>query len=413
MICRHCNNELTHKFVDLGIQPASNHYLSEEEIKSDFEAPKYPLVTHVCHHCWLVQTEDFASADTFFSNDYAYFSSTSKGWLNHAKEYSDDVIKQLTLNSESFVVEVASNDGYLLRNFLQQGIPCLGIEPTLSTATAAKKIGIPVVTEFFGSVLSEDIVKEYAYADLIVCNNVLAHVPDINDFVAGLSKLLSPSGTLTIEFPHLLNLIKYNQFDTIYHEHFSYFSLYTTSQILMTSGLMIYDVKTLNTHGGSLRLYVCHQDVGVVVSDKVNSLLKEEIQFGLQNLSVYDEFQQKVELIKSELVNFLQKQKQAGKKVVAYGAAAKGNTLLNFSGISTELLPQIYDAAPSKQGKFMPSSKIPILSPEQMNFSEIDYILILPWNIKQEVISQLKESVRPSTQFCIAIPKLQIVNNDE
>lgn len=410
MNCRHCHNKLTHRFVDLGTQPASNNYLSEAQIKEKIEVPQYPLVTYVCQHCWLVQTQDFAAPSTFFSADYAYFSSTSKGWLAHAKAFSEKIIEQLELDSRSFVVEVAANDGYLLKNFVQENIPCLGIEPTLSTAEAAKKLTIPVVTDFFGLSLAKRLVKEHSQADLIVCNNVLAHVPDINDFTAGLSSLLAPKGTITIEFPHLLNLIKFNQFDTIYHEHFSYFSLYSAIQVLKASGLKVYDVQELNTHGGSLRLLACHDYTEFDISNRVKALLKQEQQFGLQELAVYSQFQQRIESTKLELVQFLVEQKQLGKKVVAYGAAAKGNTLLNFSGVSTELLPCVYDAAPSKQGKYMPGSKIPILPPEQMDFSDIDFVLILPWNIKEEVIKQLEGQATLSTNFVVCIPEFQIVN---
>jgi SAM-dependent methyltransferase len=407
MICRHCHKELTHKFVDLGIQPASNHYLSEEEIKSDFEAPKYPLVTYVCHNCWLVQTKDFASADTFFANDYAYFSSTSKVWFNHAKEYSADVIKQLALNSESFVVEVASNDGYLLRNFVQQGIPCLGIEPTLSTAMAAREIGIPVLSEFFNSTLANKLVEKYTKSDLIICNNVLAHVPDINDFVKGLATLLSDNGTITIEFPHLLNLIKFNQFDTIYHEHFSYLSLTSVGHICNLFGLDVVDVETLSTHGGSLRLFIKHANGVQHISKAVSQLFKEEYRFGLSSLDKYLSFQFIVDQVLTEFKASISSWQAQGKAVVGIGAAAKANTLINSAGVTKNEIKFITDSAISKQGKYMPGSHIPIKAFENLSIENVDVIIIFPWNIKEELKKvALEHLASDKVEFYVPLPTL-------
>ena len=382
MKCRHCQSELDHMFVDLGFAPPSNAYLQPEALSKP--EMTLPLRVRVCHQCWLVQTEDYAQADTFFNDDYAYFSSASSSWLEHAAAYSEKIIKKLSLGSSHHVVELASNDGYLLKNFLSQGIPCLGIEPTQSTADAARKLGIPVVGEFFGEDLAVRLVKQGKSADLIAANNVYAHVPDINDFTKGIQSLLKPQGIVTIEFPHLMQLLKNSQFDTIYHEHFSYLSLHTVSRIFASCGLRVFDVEELPTHGGSLRIYGCHGLANWKNEPQVQAILAQEQLSSMQSLVGYAGFQAKVNRIKDDLLAFLIEQKKLGKKVVAYGAAAKGNTLLNYAGVRPDLLPIVFDAAPSKQGKLMPGSHIPIHAPDQLAEAQADYVLVLPWNIAEE-----------------------------
>lgn len=409
MNCRHCNRPLTHKFIDLGFAPPSNAYLT----KADLYRPEkyYPLRVMVCDTCWLVQTEDYAQADELFSADYAYFSSTSASWLAHAAHYATKMIDTLKLDQNSFVLEIAANDGYLLKNFVAAGFSCLGIEPTASTAAAAEKLGIPILREFFGEALGQRLAAEGKQADLIVGNNVYAHVPDINDFTRGLKAALKPGGTITLEFPHLMQLIDQCQFDTIYHEHFSYLSLFTVKRIFESSGLRIFDVEELPTHGGSLRIYGCHADDARNESHAVVTLLAEEAHRGLQTLEPYKNFQARAERIKDDLLSFLIEQKRAGKKVAAYGAAAKGNTLLNFAGIKPDLLPFVCDAAPAKQGKFLPGSHIPILPPSALFDFAPDYVLILPWNIADEVRAHNAALAARGTQFVTAVPRLTITSS--
>ena len=406
MNCRHCATPLQHTFLDLGFAPPSNAYLTQ----ADLSKPEkyYPLKVKVCTHCWLVQTEDYAQADELFSADYAYFSSTSTGWLTHAASYAQAMTQRLQLNASSHVIEIASNDGYLLKNFVAAGIPCLGIEPTASTAAAAEKLGIPVLREFFGEALGQQLAANHQQADLIAGNNVYAHVPDINDFTRGLKAALKPSGTITLEFPHLLRLIEHTQFDTVYHEHFSYLSLYTVSSIFKASGLRIWDVEQLPTHGGSLRIFGCHADDTRTSTPAVATLLAEEAQRGLQALATYQNFQAKADKVKDDLLSFLIDQKRAGKKVAAYGAAAKGNTLLNYAGVKSDLLPLVCDAAQAKQGKYMPGSHIPILQPSALAANIPDYVLILPWNIAAEVKQQNAEIAVLGTKFVTAVPHLDI-----
>src|SRR5262245_9047178 len=334
MNCRHCGAPLQHTLLDLGFAPPSNAYLS----RTDLERPEryYPLKLRVCTDCWLVQAETYTSPSELFSSEYAYFSSISSSWLDHAARYADAIVRRLKLNSNSLVIEVASNDGYLLKNFVAAGIPCLGIEPTASTADAAEKLGIPVIREFFGETLGKQLALKNKRADLIVGNNVFAHVPDINDFAAGLKAALKPGGTITLEFPHLLRLIEHTQFDTVYHEHFSYLSLFTVRRIFAAAGLRITDVKQLCTHGGSLRVYGCHIEDPRPGSEAVDALVAAERRAGLQELSGYSDFQSRADAIKDALVTFLTEQKRAGRKVAAYGAAAKGNTLLNYAGIKPD-----------------------------------------------------------------------------
>lgn len=405
MNCRHCGKPLTHVFLDLGFAPPSNAYLTEEDLR----APEtyYPLRLYVCAECWLVQTEDHARANELFRHDYAYFSSISQTWLGHAARYSRMIQGRLNLGNSSFVVEVASNDGYLLRNFVAADIPCLGIEPTASTAAAAEAVGIPVLREFFGTSLGNKLANEGRQADLIIGNNVYAHVPDINDFTAGLKAALKPNGTITLEFPHLLRLIQDNQFDTVYHEHFSYLSLHTAIRIFERAGLKVYDVETLSTHGGSLRIYGCHADGKHEVSAAVAKCLQEEVVGGLQDLAVYKGFQPRAEVVKDDLLTFLIEQKRKGRTVAAYGAAAKGNSLLNYAGIKQDLISFISDAAPSKQRKYTPGSHIPILEPEVLRLRKPNCVVIFPWNIADEVISQHGYIREWGGRFVVAVPKLR------
>ena len=407
MKCRHCGTELVHTFLDLGYAPPSNAYLSA----ADLSRPEtyYPLKIKVCNECWLVQTEDYTEADNLFNAEYAYFSSTSTGWLEHARQYAEKMIEQLSLTQESYVIEVASNDGYLLKNFVKGGIPCLGIEPTASTAEAAEKLDIPVLREFFGEELARTLTATDKQADLIVGNNVYAHVPDINNFTRGLKEALKTGGTITLEFPHLMQLIKHTQFDTVYHEHFSYLSLFTVSQIFSVAGLRVWNVEELSTHGGSLRVFGCHNDDPRATSSSVAALLSSEKAHGLQSLSTYQNFQVKADSIKNSLLTFLIEQKLAGKSIAAYGAAAKGNTLLNYAGIKPDLLAYVCDAAIAKQGKFMPGSHIPICPPTTLSIEPPDFVLILPWNIANEVKKQLADLSATGTKFVTAIPDLKVV----
>ena len=407
MNCRHCARPLTHTFLDLGFAPPSNAYLSVDDLTRPEKY--YPLKIKVCDRCWLVQTEDHAAADELFGPEYAYFSSTSSGWLAHAARYSEAVIQKLQLDRDSLVIEVACNDGYLLKNFVAAGIPCLGIEPTASTAAAAEQLGIPVRREFFGEELARRLVVEGKQADLIIGNNVYAHVPAINDFTCGLKTALKPGGTITLEFPHLLRLIEQAQFDTVYHEHFSYLSLHTVTRIFAAAGLRVCDVEELPTHGGSLRVYGCHADDPRPTTPAVAALVDEEAGQGLRGLAVYQEFQARADRVKDDLLLFLLQQKRAGKKVAAYGAAAKGNTLLNYAGVKPDLLPFVCDAAAAKQGKFMPGSHIPILPPAVLAEQRPDFVVILPWNIAGEIKQINCGLAQRGTKFVTAVPRLETV----
>jgi len=407
MKCRHCETPLQHGFLDLGFAPPSNAYLSA----ADLTLPEkyYPLRLLVCDACWLVQTEDYAQADELFNADYAYFSSTSSGWLEHARRYAEQTIEALKLTPKSLVVEVASNDGYLLKNYVAAGIPCLGIEPTASTAAAAEKLGIPVLREFFGEALGRRLAAADQQADLIAGNNVYAHVPDINDFTRGLKALLKPAGCITLEFPHLLQLLAQTQFDTVYHEHFSYLSLYTVERIFAAAGLRVWQVDTVPTHGGSLRIYGCHAEDGRTEDASVAAVREQEIQCGLRELATYSAFQARADRVKDGLVAFLIEAKRDGKSVAAYGAAAKGNTLLNYAGVKPDLLPFVCDAAVAKQNKFMPGSHIPIFAPAELASRRPDYLVILPWNIATEVRQQNAALAQQGTRFVTAVPELKIL----
>lgn len=404
MNCRHCNTELEHVFLDLGVAPHSNAYLT----KDDLTKPEvyYPLKLYVCDNCFLVQTVDYVCADELFKSDYAYFSSVSSGWLKHAKHYSDMIIDKIGLTTESFVIEIASNDGYLLRNFVEMDVPCLGIEPTNSTADVAEQLGVPVLRRFFGSEVARQLAGNGKQADLIIGNNVYAHVPDINDFTNGMKRVLKPGGTITLEFPHLMQLIKQNQFDTVYHEHYSYLSLATVCRIFAQAGLRVFDVEQLSTHGGSLRIYACHEQEQRSQTPSVKELIAVEQEQGLFEIETYLSFQIKADKVKNDLLEFLLTQKKAGKTVIAYGAAAKGNTLLNYAGVKPDLLTFVCDAAISKQGKYLPGSRIPVLKPEKINEYKPDYIIILPWNIAQEVKQNNTRITEWGGQFVVAVPSL-------
>ncbi|MFM9913959.1 MAG: methyltransferase domain-containing protein [Methylophilaceae bacterium] len=406
MNCRNCNHPLEHVFLDLGYAPPSNAYLTPQ----DLHKPEtyFPLKLRVCDQCWLVQTEDYAAADALFDENYAYFSSVSKSWLAHAAEYCQKMTSRLQLNQNSLVIEVAANDGYLLKNFVAAHIPCLGVEPTASTAAAAEKLGIPILREFFGESCAKTLVVQGKQADLILGNNVYAHVPDINDFTLGLKTVLKPEGTVTLEFPHLMRLLEHTQFDTVYHEHFSYLSLQTVSKIFAKAGLRIYDVEELPTHGGSLRVYGCHQSSEHAAQPTVQALLVEESRRGLDKLEIYQNFQSRADQVKNDLLAFLLEQKRLGKSVMGYGAAAKGNTLLNYAGVKPDLLPYVCDAAESKQGKHLPGSHIPVLSPDVIRERKPDIVLILPWNIQTEVTQQLAFISEWGGKFAVAVPAVSV-----
>lgn len=406
MKCRHCQTQLEHVFLDLGFAPPSNAYLNKDQLQQ----PEIylPLKLFVCDQCWLVQTEDFTQADDLFKYDYAYYSSTSSSWLAHASTYVTHITERFGLGPQSFVVEVASNDGYLLRNFLSPGIPCLGIEPTDGTANAAEDLGIPVLREFFGDAVAKRLANQAKKADLIIGNNVYAHVPDINDFTKGLKSLLKPDGVITLEFPHLMRLIEQAQFDTVYHEHFSYLSLQSVTRIFEKAGLRVWDVEELSTHGGSLRVYGCHAEAMHATSPRVLRLLAQEQQHGLRDLKIYYEFQRRANAIKDSLLTFLIEQKNAGKTVAGYGAAAKGCTLLNYAGVKPDLLPYVCDAAPSKQGKYLPGTHIPIEHPSVMLDRKPDIVIIFPWNIQTEVVKQLSHIRDWGGRFAVAVPEVKL-----
>ena len=407
MKCRHCHAELKLTFVDLGSAPPSNAYLTVEKLQNPEKW--FPLRVLVCEKCWLVQTEDFAQADELFDADYAYFSAFSSSWLAHSERYVSDMAQRFSLNEQSYMVEVAANDGYLLQYVKVLGIPCTGIEPTASTAQAARAKGIDIVEEFFGVNLAKLLVADGKQADLTAANNVLAHVPDINDFVAGFTALLKPTGVATFEFPHLLNLIELNQFDTIYHEHFSYLSLTAVQHIFAANGLSVFDVQELPTHGGSLRVFAQRTDTGLqVINDQVRLLLQKEKSVGMRTAEYYTGFQGKSEKVKDDFVAFLIEAKRQGKSVAAYGAAAKGNTLMNFAGIRSDLIRFVVDKNPAKQGKYMPGSRIPIVSEERLIEERPDYVVILPWNLREEIMQQLAYAQEWCGKFVTAVPDLKL-----
>ncbi|WP_445288513.1 methyltransferase domain-containing protein [Variovorax atrisoli] len=407
MKCRHCHAELSLQLIDLGASPPSNAYLNAAQLA----APErwYPLRVFACTRCWLVQTEDYAHYAELFSRDYAYFSSFSTSWLAHSKRYVDDMVQRFGLSPVSHVVEVAANDGYLLQYVQQAGIPCTGIEPTASTASAARAKGLEIVEAFFGVELAERLVAQGKAADLIAANNVLAHVPDINDFVSGFARLLKANGVATFEFPHLMQLVDDCQFDTIYHEHFSYLSLAAVRRLFEANGLCVFDVEQLPTHGGSLRVYAQRSDTGArLVESRVAELMRVETQVGIETAAYYEGFQARADDIRDGVVTFLIEARRAGKRVAAYGAAAKGNTLLNYAGVRPGLLPWVVDRNPAKQGQYMPGSRIPIVDEERLRRERPDYVLVLPWNLKAEVMNQLAYIREWGGRFVCAVPRLEV-----
>ena len=408
MNCRHCNTRLEQTFIDLISQPPSNSFLTEEQLNEP--EVYFPLKIYVCPECFLVQVEEYKKSQDIFSDEYVYYSSFSSSWVAHAKAYVDMAIERFSLTSDSLVVEIASNDGYLLQHCVERSIPCLGIEPTGGTADAAEEKGVPTIRSFFDEEFAQGMVNDGKQADLLLGNNVLAHVPDINGFVKGLTVALKKTGTITMEFPHLMNLVEKNQFDTIYHEHFSYLSLTSVQAIFSAHGLKLFDVEELPTHGGSLRIFACHDENSKCqVSQSVTDLLAYEAQKGLKHLEYYEGFQQKVDNVKDELLTFLIEQKRAGKSVAAYGAAAKGNTLLNYCGVKSDLISFCVDASPHKQNLFMPGSHIPVFAPEALKDQKPDFILILPWNIKEEITKQHAYVKEWGGRFVTAIPELTII----
>ena len=408
MKCRHCNTELKHTFIDLGISPPSNAFLTKKAL--DKPEASYPLKVMVCDCCWLVQTEDFVRADEMFSMDYAYFSSFSASWLNHAKSYVDSITSRLNLDENTTVVEIAANDGYLLQYVQNKGIPCYGIEPTHNTAKAARDKGIEIIEDFFNVTKAEQLVKQGRQADLIVANNVLAHVPDINGFVKGFSILLKVNGLSTFEFPHLLNLVQLSQFDTIYHEHYSYLSLTAVQTIFDANGLSVFDVEELSTHGGSLRVYAQRSELGKhKTSAAVISLREKENKLGMSDINFYHGFQNKIERVKIDFLSFLLEAKRNGKQVVGYGAAAKGNTIMNFGGIRQDLISYVVDKNPAKKGKYMPGSRVPIVDIDHLLLTKPDYVVIFPWNLKDEAMQQLEFIQDWGGKFIISTPKLIII----
>lgn len=408
MKCRFCNTELKNQFIDLGEAPPSNAYLSEKQLNEP-EA-FYPLKVFVCDRCWLVQIDEFKRHDEMFSNDYAYFSSFSTSWLEHCESYVQMITERLALDSDSKIIEIASNDGYLLQYFAQRKIPCLGVEPTAGTAEAARLRGVETIESFFGRRFAERLVDDQGGADLLLGNNVLAHVPDINDFVEGLRIALKETGTITMEFPHLLNLIRYNQFDTVYHEHFSYLSLGVVERIFSAHGLVVYDVEELPTHGGSIRVYARHELNDLLpAKSSVGRMRKYEEEFGLLDIKLYETFQQKADKVKNDFLRFLLDEQKAGKSVVAYGAAAKGNTLLNYSGIkNNDLIEFAVDKSPHKLGLYLPGSHIPVVDESRLRAAQPDIVLILPWNLRDEIAAQLSYIKDWGGQFVVAVPELEL-----
>lgn len=408
MNCRFCQQKLTNEFIDMVNAPPSNSFLAEEQLSEP--ETFYPLKLYVCEKCWLVQVQEHKRAEEIFSGNYVYFSSYSKSWLEHAKTYADMIIEKLGLTPSSLVIEIACNDGYLLQYFQQKRIPCIGIEPSGNTAEVAMEKGIDVIVDFFGERLAKQLAKEGKAADLLIGNNVLAHVPNINDFVAGLKMALNPEGVITMEFPHLMRLIEKNQFDTIYHEHFSYLSFHTAKAVFAAHGLELFDVEELSTHGGSLRIYAKHcKDTSHPVSSAVIELEQEETRRGMFELGYYQSFQQKIDHVKNSLVSFLIEKKRQGKKIVAYGAAAKGNTLLNYCGIKKDLLLFVVDASIHKQGKFLPGSHIPVTAEPEIRRLRPDFVLILPWNLKQEISEQLEYIRNWGGRFIVPIPEVEVL----
>lgn len=408
MHCRFCKNELSDVLIDLGNSPASNSFLIREELNEP--EVYFPLKVYVCSKCYLAQIAEYKKSNAIFNDKYVYFSSYSKSWLKHSKEYVELMMDRFGYDSSSLIVEVASNDGYLLQYFQENKVPVLGIEPTANTAQIAKDKGIETVVDFFGVRLANELVAKGIKANLILGNNVFAHVPDVLDFIGGMKILLKDTGVITMEFPHLMQLIDHNQFDTIYHEHFSYLSFRTTQEIFASQGLELFDVEELPTHGGSIRIYAKHtEDKSRPISENVGSLLEKEYEKGMYSLPYYENFQKRALKAKLDLIDFLVQQKRAGKSVAGYGAAAKGNTLLNFCGIKSDLIDFVADANPHKQNKFLPASHIPVVNEEYLKAHQPDYVIIFPWNLKDEITQQLSYIKDWGGKFVIPIPSLEII----
>lgn len=407
--CRFCETPLLHTFVDLGTSPLCQKHVEPEDV-SKME-PFYPLHAYVCERCFLVQLDEFVSPSVIFGDGaYAYFSSYSDSWLEHARNYVDAVSERFGLGSQSHVIEIASNDGYLLQWFAKKGVPVLGVEPAANTAKVAQERGIPTVVQFFGTETAKMLAAQGKHADVLLGNNVLAHVPNLNDFVAGMKILLKPSGVITVEFPHLQRLIEENQFDTIYHEHFSYFSFVTVERVFAAHGLTIFDVEELPTHGGSLRIYARHtSDSAKPIGERVDLLRAREKMLGYEDLAVYSGFSEQVKETKRRLLTFLIDAKRAGKQVVGYGAPGKGNTLLNYCGVRTDFLDYTVDRSPHKQGRFLPGTRIPILGPERIAETRPDYVLILPWNLKDEITQQMSHIRSWGGRFVVPIPSVTVL----
>lgn len=405
--CRFCRTALTDTVVDLGMSPLSNSYLTAEKL--NVRESFYPLHAYVCSKCFLVQLEEFESPDAIFS-DYAYFSSYSDTWLAHARRYTEMMRERFAMTADDLVVEIASNDGYLLQYFKESGINVLGVEPAANVASVARKKGITTISEFFGVELAQRLCDEGVKAKLLLGNNVLAHVPDINDFVAGMKIILEKDGIITMEFPHLLKMMAERQFDTIYHEHFSYLSFSTVEEIFVAHGLKMFDVEEVSTHGGSLRIYACHVECsGYEETERVTEMRHKEKKFGLKEIRTYSEFAEKVKLLKFELLEMLVGLKKQGKMIAGYGAPAKGNTLLNYCGIRTDFIEYTVDRSPHKQGKYLPGTHIPILKPDNIRETKPDYLLILPWNLKEEIMGQMDYIREWGGKFIVAIPKTEVL----
>lgn len=408
MNCRHCNADLRDTFVDLVSAPPSNAFLSKEGLTRP--ESWFPLKVLVCRSCFLVQLPVHKSSEEIFDSNYAYFSSYSTSWLKHAEAYVEMIIERLSLDASSRVAEVASNDGYLLKNFLPHGIPCLGIEPSANTAEVAQSLGVETIVAFFSRALATRLVAERGHLDLIIGNNVLAHTPDINDFVGGLAIALAPEGTITLEFPHLLKLMAESQFDTIYHEHFSYLSLLTVTRIFGACGLRIYDVEELPTHGGSLRIYACHGGASMPTQDAVERVLGAERDVGLDRIEGYQGFAEQVSRIRDDFVAFLVEAHRKGATVAGYGAAAKGNTLLNYCGVrGNDIIEFVVDRSPHKSGMFLPGSHIPVVDEDELRQRRPDYVVVFPWNLMDEITSQLSYIGEWGGRFVRAVPRLEIV----
>ncbi|MEO9021716.1 MAG: class I SAM-dependent methyltransferase [Ginsengibacter sp.] len=406
MKCRFCKTELKDVFIDLVNAPASNSFLTFENLNEP--ETFYPLKVFTCHKCFLVQIEEYKKSGDIFNNDYVYFSSFSKSWLDHSREYTDMMVNRFGYNENSMVIEIASNDGYLLQYFKERNIPVLGVEPAKNTAEVARQKGIESINEFFGTKLAKEMLAKKIQPDLLLGNNVLAHVPDIVDFVAGMKIILKENGVITMEFPHLMQLVDNNQFDTIYHEHFSYFSFYTVKQIFESQGLELFDVDEIPTHGGSIRIYAKHKNDSRSICPNVNALLAKEKQRGMTDSAYYSNFNEKALKVKLDLLNFLIRQKELNNTVAAYGAAAKGNTMLNYCGVKNDLIKYVVDANPHKQNKFLPASHIPVVNEDFLKNDKPDYVIIFPWNLKEEISEQLSYIKNWDAKFVTAIPGLKI-----